>query len=72
MNLGALRAIIKDLPDDTEVLIWDGNEVTWFDVSDSEIIPATPIHPRPAFVLDTGECVELEFDLAVRTGVDER
>lgn len=73
MNLGEFRRKTKDLPDNTELVVWDNDVgVSWFSVDEDQVIPTTPIHPNPVYVLEIGEQVELQFDLAVRTGIDER
>lgn len=71
MNLGEFRSRTNELPDNTELVIWDDLGVTWNEMNVNQFIPATPIHPAPVCVVVAGQQIELEFDLAVRTGIDE-
>lgn len=72
MKLGEFREWTKDLPDNSELVFWDGGDaVSWYEANPEQIIPATPIHPDPVCVLDMGQQVELQFDLAIRTGIDD-
>lgn len=71
MNLGEFRERTRNLPDDTELVIWEDEDVTWYEANENAIVPATPIHQSPVYVFYMGQQVELEFDLAVRTGIDD-
>lgn len=71
MNLGEFREYTKNLPDDTELVIWENGDVTWYEAEGRQIVPATPIHSSAVYVLEMGQQVELDFDLAIRTGIDE-
>lgn len=71
MKLGRLRELTQNLPDNAEVVFWEDENATWYEANINQVVPATPIHPNPVLVLDLGQQVEMEFDLAVRTGIDE-
>lgn len=71
MRLSEFREKTAHLPDDAEIVLWEDGDTTWYEVNIHQEIPANPIERYPVLVLDLGQRVELEFDLAVRTGIDE-
>lgn len=71
MTLGEFRERTKNLPDDTNLVIWENGDATWYEANVNQLVESNPIHVSPVYVLDMGQQVELEFDLAVRTGIDD-
>jgi len=72
MNLGDFRERTSELPDNTELVIWNDEDATWYELNDYRLtVPATPDYPDPVFIMDAGQQVELQFDLAKRTGIDD-
>lgn len=72
MRLDEFREKTAGLPDDTELVFWMDEDATWYEVVEhQELLPATPLHPYAVWVLEPGQGIEKDFDLAVRTGIDD-
>lgn len=67
MTLGELRETFKDLPDDTQIFMDDG-DMTYNEIRVRHILPAVLDNP-PALVLEMGQPFNLEYDLELRVDV---
>jgi hypothetical protein len=68
MNLGELRELIKDLPDDYEIVTSPG-DATWWEVTARPAL--TPAAGAPGLlILDDGQEVTEQYWIPIRTGIE--
>ena len=70
MRWGELKAYMLGSSDDTEIVIWDDGDATWYELDQETIVPATT-DQKAVLVMIAGQGMDEDFELTKRTGLGD-
>lgn len=68
MRWGELKAYMLGASDDTEIVIWDAGDATWYELDQEYIVKATE-DQKAVLVMGAGQGMDQDFELSKRTGI---